>query len=748
MPTKIAVFTYTVIFSSVIQAEQITKLPELIVTSQHRDELLQQVPITINTFNHDFLTTIGAQSLADLDQFSPALEIDNDSTTQPYFKIRGIGTTDFGIGTDPAVSIYQDNIYIGRSGNALLQFTDIERVEVLKGPQGALFGRNSAAGVIHIITKKPTNELSASLRARYGNYDKRLVETVLNTPIIDNQLLLRINAIYNQRDGFVDNADGGKDFSDEDYQAARANLQWHITDHTQLNYNFEFNHIDQQGPTAIGLNTSLSPSSGNPFAPIANDAIEAREKRFLHAHHFNLQHEFSGASLNWISSYRHFDTSNREDDDGISKKFAYLDSENIENNQQFYQEFRLNGHTEHLDWVTGINYSNEQGEQELRLTTFTNSVNALVQGSFPNAPVPNTPLADNLIWTESIKNKLRSQSYAVFADITWLINEKFKLTLGVRHTRDRKEFSWLNIPNNILAPASDIFAPVPTFPLAFKGKWVSLKKRWHNTSPRIVLSYNWDQELMSFFSYAQGYKPGGFNSVQPLSNFDSESVENFEWGIKSSWFNQRLRANSSIFYYQYHDKQDVVFERQGNLGRFVTRTGNAEAKGAEIELQWLAFENLRLTLNYGYLDAKWTKRKVNAINFNTLVSSDFELAGHALVTPQHHGFAAFDYSYPIQKYGKLSFHLDHSYSSKRQYNQADADYYFNYPNRDASRHYTNLRLSWQDNSQKWQFAIWGENIFNNSYTSPVIPVTAIAMGTPYVRPDKPSLWGVEIIVNF
>ena len=544
---------FSIFTSPALLSEPLTELEKIVVTSQRREELLQTVPITVNSYNKDFISTTGAQSLADIAKFSPALEVDNSSVTQPRFKIRGIGTTDFGIGTDPAVSIYQDDVYIGRSGNALLQFTDIERVEVLKGPQGTLFGRNSAAGAIQIFTQKPSNNFSASLRTRLGNYDKKLFEGVVNAPIIDDQLLLRLNAIYNSRDGFIDNAEGGKDFSDEGYQAIRSSLLWNASDTTQLRYTYEYNHVNQQGPTAIGLNSILSPNGGDIRKAISNDAIKDKEKRNLHSHNLNLQHDFSLASMTWISSYRQFNTKNREDEDGVGKKYAYLDSENSENNKQFTQELRFNGETNHFDWVGGFFYSYEKGEQALKLTTYTNSLNASFQQSLPSAPVANFPFPDNLIWTESMENKLTSQSIAAFADITWSITEQLKLTFGIRHTRDKKRFSWRNIPNNLLGIPFDQLFPSPEYPLALKGQRVTETKNWHNTSPRAVAAYQWNKDLMSFFSYTQGYKTGGFNSVQILSDFEPETVENFEWGFKSTWFNQRLLLNTSLFHYKYHE---------------------------------------------------------------------------------------------------------------------------------------------------------------------------------------------------
>jgi len=736
------------IISDTLNADTQIELDEIVVTSQRREELLQDVPITINSFNNEFIQTIGAQSLADIDKFSPGLEVIDSSKTNPKFKIRGIGTLDFGIGVDPAVSVYQDDVYIGAMGGALLQFSDIERVEVLKGPQGTLFGRNSAAGAIHIISHKPVNQLSASLRTRIGNHDKTLVEGMVNTPLIDNVLLLRVNGLYNQRDGFINNTEGGEDFSDEGYQAGRASLLWHVNQNTQLQYSFEVNHINQQAPVAIGLNSTLSPSGGKVTGAVANDVIGSKEKRFLHAHNLNIQHDFSWAKMTWISSYRQFDVSAREDEDGIAERYAYLDSENSKGYQQFSQELRFNGSGTHLDWVGGLYYSYEKGTQELKLTTFTNTWNALAQKSLPAAPIANAPFPDNILWQESMKNRLTAHSLAAFADITWAMTEQLELTLGVRHTRDYKTFGWRN-ESNTTGLSTDLLYPVSAYPAAYKNKWINADNNWHDTSPRAVLTYHWTEQLMSFFSYSQGYKAGGFNSQQTLSSFDPETVESFEGGVKSSWFNQQLQGNISIFHYNYEDKQDISFEKNGGgVGQYVTRTGNAEANGGEVELRWLAMESLKLGVNYSYLDAKWTKRQLQSINFNTAKTETMDISGESLLSPKHHLIATLDYHYGMNAYGDLAFHADHSFASKRQFNRADADYYYDYHNRDSAQHFTNLRLSWQHSNKQLQLALWVENIADNHYSEVVVPVTASTLGTAYVDVYKPRLWGMEMILNF
>ena len=186
-------------------AQGATSLDDVIVTAQRREQSLQEVPITVSVLTAATLEATAADDMGDIAAFVPGLSVSNTSPTQARYSIRGVATSDFGVGTDPAVGVYVDGVYAARSGAALLAFSDVARVEVLKGPQGTLFGRNSAAGAVSITTNKPGDEVEARLGVRLGEYDKRRLEGLINVPIND-VLALRVNALSNQRDGWLTDA--------------------------------------------------------------------------------------------------------------------------------------------------------------------------------------------------------------------------------------------------------------------------------------------------------------------------------------------------------------------------------------------------------------------------------------------------------------------------------------------------------------------------------------------------------------
>ena len=182
----------------------------MVVTAQRREQVLQEVPITVQVVGKELLNDVAAEDMSDLNGFVPGLVVSGDSPTQPRYQIRGIQTGDFGVGTDPAVGVYVDGVYSARSGSSLLAFNDIERIEVLKGPQGTLFGRNSAAGAVSIVTRQPADDFDALLKLRVGEYNKERVEGMVNVPVTDD-LALRVNGVWNQSDGWIEDAATGKD---------------------------------------------------------------------------------------------------------------------------------------------------------------------------------------------------------------------------------------------------------------------------------------------------------------------------------------------------------------------------------------------------------------------------------------------------------------------------------------------------------------------------------------------------------
>ncbi len=787
-------------------AEEFVQLEEIIVTAQKREQNLQEVPISVNAFSRDFIDVVGAETMGDLDIFTPGLSVGDGQTTQPSFAIRGIGSSDFGVGTEPAVGIYVDGVYSARSGAALIFFSDLERVEVLKGPQGTLFGRNTAAGAISIITKKPHNEFEGSVHFRNGNNGKRRLEVMVNLPLSDS-FAIRANGLINQSDGFLTDAATGNKLNREDNASYRIAARWQPGENTDILWNLEQDHTDQDGNAATAVATN-SISGGDPYGPLANDVVDGHEKRALTGSTLTVTHDFGGAELKTISSYKEFTTSIRNDEDGTNIRALYLDTENREDNQQFYQEVHLSGDTDLLTWTVGGSYHWEKGDQAHSVNAMTDSIDTLLGAMSGGALTLFSPFIEAGVpifghqWNETVYNFARNNSWAGFADVTWKATDRLNLSLGMRYTRDNKKFTWenggrtiedvdmFNLPglyyngyiaqlNAGLGTSIPFFDPSATIPFddfskmiigavtgsngdlifdfgpGVEGKPITVENTWTDFSPRFVADYHWNDDLMTFVSVAKGYKAGGYSGLEVNSMFNPEKVWNYEVGLKSTLMEGRLRLNMSAYYYEYKDLQEISFERATpeGLPLYFTRTGDMEAWGLDADVRFAATDNMQLFLNLGLIDATWSRRQQRSAVTTELV----DLSGQPTGVPTMDLVVGMDYDMPLGNAGALRLHVDHSYTSAPRDNDMtgvdvvplqgfiDLDQFSGYR---TARNYTNARLSWTDSAERWQVSLFGRNLFDNRYVGDPGGYVATLFQSPVVKLAEGRTYGVDVSLTF
>ncbi len=793
--------TALVSVSGMASAQTNRDMDEVIVTAQKRAENVQDVPIAIQVLNTETLESLAADNIGDIDAFIPGLEVRNGSPTQPRFAIRGILTEDFGVGTDPAVGVYVDGVYAARSGASLLAFNDVERIEVIKGPQGTLLGRNSSAGAVSIITKKPSQEFEAELSVSYGNFDKRRVEGLINIPLSETAAV-RFNGVINKRDGLYTDAVTGADLKQEDNWALRGALGWDITPKTHLNLTVSHDELDQDARPAIGLVEirELPDSPPVPTDPstyldprnvdIRNDVIDNGEKRNLDEVVLNITHDFGGIELTSISAWRQFETRNRKDEDGTNSVQTYLDSHNIEDNESIYQEFRLAGDTGKLNWLTGVSYFDETARQTTSTNTNSTTIDTLILNTqntggirlldtvqtFLNAfNIDANLLGHN--WREDMINRGDYKAYAAFADVTYEVTDQLSLTIGGRYTRDEKTFSWFNGPRiadefdenlAIAAPTIDLLSALSgiSFSAAdLMGDFVFTlnglagvacdngvtvaegvecinKDVFEDFSPRIVLDYKLNDNTLIYGSYAQGYKAGGFNSVQVSSRFANEGVDNFELGFKTTIEDLGLRVNGSLFHFKYDDKQIVLLANDvagSGVPQLLIQTTDEKATGVDLETEWAATKNLGLMANLQYIDMK----------FGDAVTIDGDdLSGQPTGEPIFGYAVGGRYEVDLDNKGSLEFQAMHSYRGSRrcfdaleEQGRCTGD---EYPFKvGRSRERTDVRAYWRSQSQRYQIGVYANNLFDNIYIGNVNNLTTSVLGTPSTTLSNPRYYGVD-----
>ena len=449
-------------------------IDEVIVTAQQRSQTAEQVPISMQVVGPEQIAATGATDLGNLQLFVPGLSV-TGTPTQPHYSLRGINSNDFGTGTDPAVGIYVDGIYSGRSGSALTTFDDVEQIEILKGPQGTLLGRSSAAGAIIVTSNKPSDQFEGEISGRYASFDERRVAATLNIPLGD-AFSFRVNNVYDARAGFVKDAATGADLGSTDEDSVKAALRWRPDEETDAILTFRHDSLDNMptpgvnlaplvpSPAISYLYPSLRPAYpvavgalANPLtAPVANDVQDPHETRDMYEVTLSVTKDMGWATLTSLSDYRYFDTQNLLSQDGTNDPELYFASLNAEKNRQIYQELRLNHSNDTFDWVAGASYYREHADQDTVASLNTSSLDVAVfnaQGTAPfhtidrllSAAGLGSPYTafENVPWSEStVNNGGRNQSYAAFGDVIWHAMDRLDLTAGLRFSRDDKSYTW------------------------------------------------------------------------------------------------------------------------------------------------------------------------------------------------------------------------------------------------------------------------------------------------------------------
>jgi iron complex outermembrane recepter protein len=742
-------------------------IEEVVVTAQLRSQKIQKVPISINAFSSTFIKQTGSQTLADLQKYTPGLTVDDTSTTQPTFSLRGVKPDDFGVGTDPAVGLYVDGYYSARSGEALVFLDDVSRVEVLKGPQGTLFGRNTAAGAISIVTNKPVDKYEGSIDYKVGNYNKQEGTVMLNVPVSDN-FFVRVDGIINRRDGYLTNDYNGEQINNEHNESVRVAARWQPSEDTDVLFAWDHDNTNVTPPTALGIGP-FAGNGGNPYAAIYDRVINGQESRRLDDLTLTARHDFDGFTLTSLSSYKFFSTQNRESETGSALASHYFDTENVENNHSYYQELRANGIWGDLTWVAGASYYQERAKQQSIATALTDSIDTLIgtQG-FPAVFAPPVCGLVGLCglegdpWQETMSNLGQYNATSVFGDATYAITPRLNFTAGVRFTDDNKKFSW-QAPDVIVPGASPAQAAIIrgligniifTYPGVApnqlpQGTQVTRSDNWTNVSPRFVLDYHWTEDVMTYASATFGYKAGGYNSVEIDSRFEPEKIQSYELGLKSDWLQHTLRVNIAGYYYIYNNFQSIALAPVQNsiVPQYLTQSGDLEGKGVDLELIWVPVEGLTLSSDSGYIDSTWQKRIEDGLN----------LAGQPTGEPEWRTVFGVDYAYDLGRYGSLKFHATNSFTSAERRN-ADTAFqestiasFVNFsllPGYFKSRDLTDMRLTWSDAREHYQVALYAQNLFDNRYVTDINYITATTLKTPYVRPQAPRFWGAELTYRF
>lgn len=786
------------------QGKDAKTLDTITVTAQSREQELQDVPIALQVLDQRLIETTAASDIGDLDSFIPGLVVSDNQPTQAGFALRGLSTGDFGIGTDPTVGVYVDGVYAGRGGGTVLPFLDVERIEVLKGPQGTLFGRNTAAGAVSIITRHPSSEFEGRARLRLSNHTSGRLDGMLNLPIND-RAALRFNVLHSEDGGWLRDAATGDALNDGSQDAVRAALRWDIGDNTRLNFSWDHEKLDQRSRPIVGI-VALDAATGlpefpanpahyrDPFeSPAYTDVQDNDETRDFDGATLQIEHDFEWGRLVSTSAWRTFDTLNRAEEDGTNKSWLYIDTVNIENNTTWYQEFKFSGSTAKLDWVAGASWFKERARQSSVVNLTSDSVNtaalsqyglplfSMLQGAADFYGIP-VQLFGNP-WQESYDNTLGSEAYAAFGDVIWRATDKLNLTFGLRYTRDTKDFTWYNgyhradalnaalatleqygvLPVQVPCSMLGLCAPddmtlvdidaqfLAGFDLAFSDPVSFMNKgvlnrdgnSWSDWSPRFVVDFHIDDKTMVFASLAKGYKAGGYNAFSPGAAFDNEEVWNFEAGIKKTLADDRLQFDASAYKYKYDNRQAVRLDTTQAIPRYVISSSDLTAWGAEFSARWKPTRALSLDANLAWIDSTYD-------NFVTVEGDD--LGGQPTGEPWLSYSLGGSYLFELGDAGDVSISLRHAFRGASRCNsssntQGDCGRYPAF-RIGESQNRTDLYLQWQSRDEQLSVAGYVNNLFDHRYVHGLSSYGTTVFGTVGTTISAPRMYGVEVQFQF
>lgn len=713
---------FSPLWSQGVAAQGGPALEEVTVTAQRREDSLQDTPISLVAYDEVALEKLGISSLDDIAQTVPNLDMrqtTNGSAGARIF-IRGVGVNDHVATLDGAVGVYLDGVYIARNTGLAFEITDLERIEVLRGPQGSLWGRNTSGGAISLIGKKPSGEFRLKQVVDVGNYGYARSNTQLDLPRFGD-FSVKLSALYDRRDGWVENRGNGVDFGEAENSGGRLAVRWTPAATFTADYVYDYAHA-KYGSAYYQPITPFYPA----FSMIAHSS--SRQEKAYPGHYYDYS-RFSidghTLTLEWnanenttfksITAYRNLRQDNYADNGANPFYRLYANDPYDVHQDQFSQELQVLGDAldKALVYTAGLYYFEESARDFGR--------------DYATIPIPD-PL-ELQIGDRDLN--VKNSASAVFGSATWtppVLDERVHLTGGFRLSIDHREI--------------DLDSGIPPFS-------AEAEHSWRNFSPSFTAAYDLDDASNVYVKYAEGYRTGGYNgratSVQKATTpVDEETLSSYELGYKSEWFEHRLRLNAAVFTSEYEDMQLTLLDSSPGAPPGATNyvnAGEARLRGLEIELTAALTEGLTLRGSFARLlyDFKEVVDPVSGLD----VADDFLLVG----APRTTWNADLEYDFPATNWGQFSADLNYAWKDESEIASLKQD--AGKPM--ESYGLWNARLTLRDIpvSERGTLAValWAKNLTDEEYQTDGFELNQTA-GARLATFGEPRTFGLEVTYNF
>lgn len=738
-------------------------LDEVLVTARRVEERLQDTPISVSAFQARDIEKLSIRNVGDTAAFTPNF-ISNPGPTggnDGYFFIRGVGQTDLNPATDPGVATYIDGVYMGRIMGASMDAVDIARIEVLRGPQGTLFGRNTIGGALNITTRDPAEEFGGRVMVGAGSRDLVNVQGSFDVPLGKNAGLL-LSAAYRDQDGWGDRADG-EIFDSNESKSGRLKYKWNPNDTFSLVLTGDI--TDLGGTSQHTILTDFNPTVFSPLGvplpnltpyldpsdPYDNQTSISPDKDYdIKGTGLTLGWDLGWANLKSISSYRSLKQYITTDFD--SSPYSFYEGGFDTDQDQWSQELHLSGETGRFQWLIGAFYYDEHNEHTNIISLGgNNGCNPL---PFGPPPFCNFAAGEQYATPGVIRKITNNQAFdldttamAVFGHMSVELSERWSVSLGLRWTDEEKDQVYdffIDNTDNVfnLAGLPPIVLPTLSADNPFNTAPVDYNKSWSDVTPKAGVEFKPADDQLYYFSYQQGFKSGGFNgrptpgpngSFQPISPYDPEEMDSYEIGAKTQWAEDRVRLNVAIFQSDYEGIQLLGL---GDTGFFETiNAAESRIRGAELELLARPIPEFELQAGFGYTDNDYQE-----LNQGTILSGvDYGML--LPVTPEYNASLGAQYTWQLAA-GTLALRGDYSYRSKQYFEASNTP-----GNRQDSYGLFNARATFASEDEKWSVAVYGLNLNDEVYLTNAQDVAPV-LGVSFASISAPREWGAELRYAF
>jgi iron complex outermembrane receptor protein len=716
--------------TAAVAQEQTLVLEEVIVTARKRKESLQEVPISVTALTTE-LAKSSIRNLRDIEGYSPNVTIDNSGAGPgaASISIRGVSYQEVDKSLDPSVGVIVDGVYMGTNVGQILNNFDIAQIDILRGPQGTLFGKNTTGGVINVVRNKPTGELGGEIRAAFGSWGLQDYKGLFNFPIFEGKLAGKIYATNASDDGWLKNTTINEDTSRIDSSSYGFSLLATPTEDFEALFSYDrleddsdivgghnFNQDDSLicilgGVGIPGLDENETCASLDTGSD--EDHVSMNDHQYASvetdAYTLNMQWDIGPGVITSITGYRENVEFRRAEYDVSAADFfaLYFDQDY----DQFSQEINFaSTFSDTIEFVVGAYYWESEYSQQSETV-------GLIYNTFLLGKPPGT--------TSFLRQNQKTESIAAYFSGDWHITDALTATLGVRHTQEEKDFNAHTV--------EDVLNGV----VITEPEYAQADEDWSETTPKLGLSYQLDDDIFLFASYAKGFKSGGYfgrnTGVTALTtSYAPEFVETYELGMKSDWLNSRVRFNATAFFTEYDDKQEenIVPLSDGTVGTIVSNAATVEMAGLELEFVAALTEKIRLQASYGYIDAEYKDYEAD-INNDGIITDNSDLILRR--TPENTFGLSATYS---DYFGSVGFMGDVSYRWRDEI-ETIAD-------NDPIGHVDSFGM-WSASAdftiaENYKVSVYGRNLADERHAEAVINIGPLSSTGTYNRPRN---WGIE-----